>query len=109
MNQIFDNLYTLLDKDLKSVIEISNDFYNQLKEDLPTIFSLIEVGHYSDAKKLAHKLKGSSMNFHLPIMTEAFITLENSLESQIYENAIAECHIIEKEMSVFYGQLKQLQ
>lgn len=109
MNQIFDNLYTLLDRDLKSVIEISNDFYNQLKEDLPTILSLIELNHYSEAKKLAHKLKGSSMNFHLPLMTEAFITLENSLESQFYEESIANYHLIKKEMSVFYDQLKKLQ
>ena len=108
VNKIFDNLYTLLEEDLSSLIEISGDFYDQLSQELPTIISLIQLGNYTSAKKLAHKLKGSSMNFYLPVMTEAFITLENTLSAQEYDNAIACCTIIENEISVFHDHLERL-
>lgn len=108
MHEIFENLNALLDGDLEAITEISNDFTIQMHEDLPTVIGLIHKEHYTDARKLAHKLKGSVMNFKLPVMVEAFISLEASLDAANQDAALKYCNQILLELSNFDSYLKTL-
>ncbi|MBN2899171.1 MAG: Hpt domain-containing protein [Clostridia bacterium] len=108
IDKVFLNLYNLLDGDQGAVKEISRDFYNQLQEDLPRILNYIHGKQYADAKKIAHKLKGSVMNFDLPEMIESFITLEQLLASENAEEAIRFYYHIESQIKSFHDLMIDL-
>lgn len=101
MHEVFENLNTLLDGDIEAIKEISSDFTTQMHIDMPTVIGHINNGNYSEGRKIAHKLKGSVMNFNMPLMLEAFISLENSLDSENQDASFKYCNKILLALSTF--------
>lgn len=108
MHEAFQNLVTLLDGDMETIKEISVDFRDQMHTDMPTVITHITNGDFTDARKIAHKLKGSTMNFYLPTMIEAFLALEAALDKGRQDSAYKYCNQILLELSNFDMILNKL-
>lgn len=108
MHEAFQNLVTLLDGDMEAIKEISLDFRDQMHTDMPTVITHINNGDFTDARKIAHKLKGSTMNFQLPTMIDAFLALESALDNGNQDSAYKYCNQILLELSNFDTLLNKL-
>jgi len=108
MQEVFETLYMLLEGDKDSVHEIATDCYTQLKEDFPKIVTALHKGDLSLAKKFAHKLKGSVMNFKTNEMIEHFVQLENLIDQANTKQATSICKEIEKDIHIFKGYVDTL-
>lgn len=108
MHEAFQNLDILLDGDMEAIKEISMDFRDQMHTDMPTVITHINNGDFTDARKIAHKLKGSTMNFQLPTMIDAFLDLEAALDNGNKASSHKICNQILLELSNFDTLLNTL-
>jgi len=106
MHEVFENLNILLGGDTDAINEIARDFSMQMEVDLPQVITHIHNEQLTAARKLAHKLKGSVMNFKLPEMLEAFKALEKALDETDIATANNCLTVIQDELSKFNKLIK---
>lgn len=109
MHSVFENLNMLLEGDIEAIIEISKDFVDQMNTDMPVIRTHINDGNYTDAKKYAHKLKGSAMNFNDNTLIEKFVSLESALTTANSDSALTYCDKIMLMVSDFEKLIETIQ
>ena len=108
MNKIFENLFQTLNEDSKSLIEISEDFITQMNEYIALINDEIIADEYEGLIKTIHTLKGSVLNFDLPIIIDALSEIKNlTLEKKRLE-ALASLEKIQFEMKIFQKELMKI-
>lgn len=108
MHRIFENLNMILEGDIDSISEISKDFADQMNTDMPIIINHVNNGDFMDAKKFAHKLKGSAMNFNGTEIIEHFISLESALSVGNRISSLERCDKILIDLAIFEKLLKTI-
>lgn len=101
MHRYFKNLYEDVGEDKKLVIELKNDFLNIYNETITPLKKAIESDNYKKMDHLAHKLKGSCLNFNIPKLTKYFEKIENEGKNNINKDSKNLLDKIEVEINKF--------
>ncbi|MGM0379359.1 MAG: Hpt domain-containing protein [Bacillota bacterium] len=87
MHKFFKDLYEDVGKDKELVAELKDDFLDIYAESIKPLEEAIESDNYKKMDHLAHKLKGSSLNFNTPKLTKYFEKIENEGKNNININS----------------------
>jgi len=68
MHSFFKKLFETLNKDSESLVAISEDFVVQINEFIITMRNEINSSEYEKLNQNIHTLKGSVLNFDIPVI-----------------------------------------
>ncbi len=108
MHKIYKQLYEEIGKDKNLLEELVSDFITIYQDNIEKLSRSISKIAYGDIAFIAHKLKGSSMNFNIPKFTEAAQELEDIGKNQLEKNMSKPFNIMEKEFDTFVDAKKEL-
>lgn len=108
MHSFFKNLYEEIGQDKNLLIELSEDFITLYKDNINLIKEGLQTSDYEKVDKIAHKIKGASMNFTMKQFTNAARIIEMAGKNQDLENVDSELSILENEFKKFKIELMNL-
>jgi len=77
MHRFYSSLYEEIGNDQELLEELISDFITIYEDNIHELSQSIDNINYKDISFIAHKLKGSSMNFNMPKFTKAAQELED--------------------------------
>ena len=101
MHRYFKDLYEDVGKDKELVSELKDDFLNIYNESINSLKKAIKSNDYEKMDHLAHKLKGSSLNFNIPELTKYFEKIEHEGKNNINNVSEKLLEKIENEIDKF--------
>lgn len=108
MHKFYKKLYEEIGKDQELLEELISDFITIYQDNIEELSSSIKKAAYDDIAFIAHKLKGSSMNFNMPKFTEAAQELEDIGRGQLEKNMSKPFSIMKKQFNSFVDAKKEL-
>lgn len=108
MHKFYKQLFNEIGKDKELLKELVSDFISIYEEHIEELSNGIENGSYDDIAFIAHKLKGSSMNFNMPEFTKAAEELENIGRGQLDKNMSKPFGIMREQFNLFNAAEKEL-
>jgi len=108
MHKFFKNLYNEIGKDKALLKELVSDFITIYQDNIEELSHDIEKLNYENISFIAHKLKGSSMNFNMPVFTEAADELETIGKDKLNKNMSKPFDTMKKQFKKFVDAKKEL-
>lgn len=108
MHSYFKNLYEEIGQDKNLLIELSEDFITLYQDNINLIKDGLQTNDYDKVDKIAHKIKGASMNFTMQQFTNAARIIEMAGKNQDLKNIQSELSILENEFEQFKIELSNL-
>ncbi len=108
MHKFYKPLYEEIGKDKDLLKELISDFITIYKDNIDELSRSIHKVAYNDIAFIAHKLKGSSMNFNIPKFTTAAQELEDIGKGQLEKNMTKPFEIMQKQFDDFVDAKKKL-
>lgn len=108
MHNFFQKLFETLNEDSESLIDISEDFVVQINEYIIIIRNAIDSNDYEKLNKSIHTLKGSVLNFDIPVILDQLSEIKFLVLQNKKTEALKALEKIQEEMEIFQNQLKSL-
>ncbi len=101
MHSYFKNLYLEIGNDMDLLIELAKDFKTIYFDSIENLKNAVLEHDYYTMDRTAHKLKGASLNFNMPIFSEATEKIEFIGKDKLKDNTAEFILVIEKEFRKF--------
>lgn len=108
MHKFYKKLYEEIGNDKELLEELISDFIAIYEENIDQLSDAIDQSNYKNISFIAHKLKGSSMNFNMPKFTKAAQELENIGKDQLDYNMEKPFNTMTKEFDTFVHAKEEL-
>lgn len=108
MHKFYKKLYEEIGNDKDLLEELISDFITIYEDNIEKLSSSVKQIDYKNISFIAHKLKGSSMNFNMPKFTQAAQTLEDIGKDELHKDMTKPLHTMEKEFDAFVNAKKEL-
>ncbi|MDM8534623.1 Hpt domain-containing protein, partial [Clostridiaceae bacterium HSG29] len=97
----FKNLYSEIGNDIDLLIELTGDFKTIYFDSIENLKNATLEHDYYKMDRIAHKLKGASLNFNMPIFSEATEKIEFIGKDKLKDNVTEFLLIMENEFKRF--------
>jgi HPt (histidine-containing phosphotransfer) domain-containing protein len=101
MHKFYKKLYEEIGNDKDLLEELISDFITIYQENIDELSHSIDNINYKSVSFIAHKLKGSSMNFNMPKFTKAAQTLEDIGKNEMNQEMEKPFNTMKKEFDAF--------
>lgn len=110
MHLYFENLFNEIGNDMDLLKELASDFSTIFNDSIDNLEKAIKDHNYYKMNRIAHKLKGASMNFNLPNFTSAAEKIEDLGKDEINdtEKAIYSLDLLKDEFKNFSKEITNL-
>lgn len=108
MHRFYKKLYEEIGNDKGLLEELISDFITIYEDNIEELNRSINQINYKNISFIAHKLKGSSMNFNMPKFTEAAQELENIGKEELEKDLVQPFNRMKKEYDAFVQAKKEL-
>lgn len=108
MHKFYKKLYEEIGNDKELLEELISDFITIYEDHIDELSHSIEQFNYKDISFIAHKLKGSSMNFNMPEFTKAAQELEDIGKNEMDKDMEKPFNTMKKEFNAFAQAKKEL-
>lgn len=108
MHKFYKKLYEEIGNDKELLEELISDFITIYEDNIDELARSIDQINYKNISFIAHKLKGSSMNFNMPKFTEAAQALEDIGKNEMNKDMEKPFNTMKKEFDVFDNAKKEL-
>jgi HPt (histidine-containing phosphotransfer) domain-containing protein len=108
MHKFYKKLYEEIGNDQELLEELISDFITIYEDNIEELTRSINQINYKRISFIAHKLKGSSMNFTMPKFTEAAQELEDIGKEELKKDLVQPFNKMKKEYNAFLQAKKEL-
>ncbi len=108
MHSYFKNLYHEIGNDKELLLELTVDFQTIFQDSFQNLIHAIEIKDYYIIERIAHKLKGASMNFNIPEFTNAAQEIESIGKDKLETDITQYLEILKEEYIKFKNTSNEL-
>ena len=108
MHKFYKKLYEEIGNDQDLLKELILDFITIYEDNIDELSHSIHQHTYDDIAFIAHKLKGSSMNFNIPKFTKAAQALEDIGKGQLEKNMTKPFKVMQNQFNDFVDAKNEL-
>jgi HPt (histidine-containing phosphotransfer) domain-containing protein len=104
MHIYFKNLFCEIGNDTELLIELTEDFQTIFQDSIQDLLHAIKTNDYYKIDRIAHKLKGASMNFNIPEFTNAANTIEFIGKDKLKDDTTESVILLKEEFIKFKNE-----
>jgi HPt (histidine-containing phosphotransfer) domain-containing protein len=104
MHIYFKNLFCEIGNDTELLVELTEDFQTIFQDSIQDLLHAIEITDYYKIDRIAHKLKGASMNFTIPEFTNAAKIIEFIGKDKLEDDTTEALTILKEEFIKFKNE-----
>jgi len=108
MHIFFEKLYSEIGNDMDLLVELTQDFKTIYFDSIENLKNAISENDYYKMDRIAHKLKGASLNFNIPNFSKATEAIEFIGKDKLNDDTTKFLNIMKKEFVFFEIECEKL-